>query len=356
MTQTFELRPLSIGEILDRAIRLYRHKFLVFIGIIAIVQVPLSILQLLIAAISSANMFQSANAFQSETALLQYNKMLPTLLATSGVSILVSILSLILLQGVATAAMTRAIADLYLGHDTSIGKAYRQVGHSWKSLVGAILLVTLMLIGLGLLLIIPCIGWVAATGPLIFIGTCVMPLIAPVVVLEKQGATSAIRRAWELARRRFWWVIGYMLVLALLSRVITSGPAYIINIALQTLLAGEISYGTQMLIQTVIQSLTTLITGLLYMPLQLSAVTLLYFDLRVRTEGLDLAILSHVESAEESDTTTLTSQAPVVNSPKLITPQEIGYMGILSLGGMALFGLLYGIIFAVTMAASLMAF
>ena len=39
------LRPLRLGELLDQAIRLYRRNFITFIGIIALVYVPLMILQ-----------------------------------------------------------------------------------------------------------------------------------------------------------------------------------------------------------------------------------------------------------------------------------------------------------------------
>ncbi len=345
MNQTLELRPLGIGEILDRAIRLYRHKFLDFIGIIAIVQVPLTVLSLLLTVITT-NWVGVV-----EDPSLAYREVYPTLLASYGVSILVGIFSLILLQGVATAAMTRAIADIYLGRTTSIGEAYRRVGSSWKSLVGAILLMMLIIFGFYILLIIPCLGWVAAPGPLIFIMTCVMPLIAPVVVLEKLGAKAAIRRAWELARRRFWWVLGFMGILYLLSWVINAGPAYIITLALRTLLGDQVGYGAQMMIQTVSQSLTALVSGLLYLPLQLSAVTLLYFDLRVRTEGFDLAILSSNESVETIDTPTLTSQAPAVTSTQLVTKQELGYLFALSIGGAVLIGIVYAIVMAVTMAA-----
>lgn len=344
MNQTFELRPLGIGEILDRAIRLYRHKFLDFIGIIAIVQVPLTVLSLLLTVITT-------NWAGVEDPSLAYRDVYSTLLASYGVTILVGIFSLVLLQGVATAAMTRAIADIYLGRTTGIVEAYRRVGSSWKSLVGAILLTMLIIIGFYILLIIPCIGWVTAPGPLIFIGACVMPLIAPVVVLEKQSASSAIRRAWDLVRRRFWWVLGFMGILYLLSLAITAGPAYVITLVLQTLLSGQVGYGTQMMIQTVSQSLTTLVTGLFYLPLQLSAVTLLYFDLRVRTEGFDLAILSSNESIEAIDTTALTSHAPAVTSTQLITTQEIGYLFALSIGGVVLFGIVYAVIMAVAMAA-----
>ena len=38
------LRPLRLGELLDQAVRIYRRNFLTFIGIIALVYIPYSVL------------------------------------------------------------------------------------------------------------------------------------------------------------------------------------------------------------------------------------------------------------------------------------------------------------------------
>src|SRR5512138_2726681 len=50
------LRPLRLGELLDRAIRLYRGNFLTFIGIIAVVYVPLTVLQTAAQAVMNGSM------------------------------------------------------------------------------------------------------------------------------------------------------------------------------------------------------------------------------------------------------------------------------------------------------------
>jgi hypothetical protein len=50
------LRPLRLGELLDRAIRLYRANFLTFIGIIAVVYVPLMVLQTAASTLLSSSM------------------------------------------------------------------------------------------------------------------------------------------------------------------------------------------------------------------------------------------------------------------------------------------------------------
>src|SRR6476646_2751035 len=45
METPLRLRPMSIGDMLDAAFRLYRRHFLTFIGIVALLQVPMAILQ-----------------------------------------------------------------------------------------------------------------------------------------------------------------------------------------------------------------------------------------------------------------------------------------------------------------------
>src|SRR5512138_1588066 len=50
------LRPLRLGELLDRAIRLYRANFLTFIGIIALIYIPLMVLQTAASALLRSSM------------------------------------------------------------------------------------------------------------------------------------------------------------------------------------------------------------------------------------------------------------------------------------------------------------
>ncbi|HNB54998.1 MAG TPA: hypothetical protein PK530_23815, partial [Anaerolineales bacterium] len=88
-------------------------------------------------------------------------------------------------------------------------------------------------------------------------------------------------------------------------------------------------------IQTVAQTLVSLIFSLLYVPLQLACMTLLYFDLRVRQEGLDLVLAAEQQpgiSAAE-----LVAKAPKMPQGSLITGGEIGNFVILSVGGGVIF-------------------
>ena len=330
------LRPLRLGELLDRAIRLYRANFLTFIGIIAVVYVPLMILQTAASALLSSSMLQS---FSTPEDIFSNTGYWAGILFT----LVLALVQFILVQGIATGALTRAVADNYLGRKTSILDAYRGIGKSWLTLVGALMFLGLFAIALFLWWMVPCIGWFTGLGMLLFMLTVVNPLVPPVVVLESQGVLGAVRRAWSLARRRFWPVLGYVLVLGLFSLIVVNGPAAIVNVLLGQLLPSFGDATTSVVLTAVIQGLVSLVFILIYYPLQMAAFTLIYFDLRVRTEGFDLALLTMEASGSTELAAEMPPPVPQANE-QIITGPELGNFAILTLAGAGLYILFISII------------
>lgn len=328
---TPEFRSLRIGELFDQAIRIYRRNFFKFIAILAVVQIPLTLLQFL-AVLPSQIALTGANSYE-ELSLIS--------LGGGVLNCFTTLLSFVLVQGVATAATTRAVADGYLGRSTGFVEAYRRIRGRWTHLVVALLLASLINIGLVIWVLVPCVGWVTGLGLLFFFATVIIPLIAPIIVLERKGPVEAIRRAWDLVRRRFWWVVGFVALLWLFSQIVTTGPAFLVGILLGLLFESVEVGGVQ---QSVIQTLAGLPFTLLYLPLQLTAVTLLYFDLRVRTEAFDLIWQTRETLEDETDADLVLAQAPPPERGNLITWTEVGYFVLLTLavGGVA--ALLYVVI------------
>ena len=62
------LRPLTLNQLLDRAIRLYRQNFLAFIGIIATALIPLSIFDYVVTVLNFQNMERATQQMQSASA------------------------------------------------------------------------------------------------------------------------------------------------------------------------------------------------------------------------------------------------------------------------------------------------
>lgn len=342
------LRPRSIGELLDQAIRLYRKNFITYIGIIGVMQIPLVVLQVIVSFFTIGDTLQGG--YQPEAQMA-------SVLTGSVVQIIIGIASFVLINGVATAALTRAIADNYLGEDTGIIEAYNKIRGSWKPLIGGLFVVGMVSI-LGLIwCIVPIVGWFSGPGILIFLSVSVSSLIAPCVVLEKLSGASAFNRSWRLGMKRFWWLLIYFALLSALSYAVVNAPSSIISFFTQTslqesLVAGD-TFGYSL--NLILQSLLSLVLSLLYFPLKSTGVILAYFDLRVRFEGFDLAVLAHQIDNQEARADDLTAMSlESGEKEKLLSGSNIGKLAAASFICIALYAVM--IAFVIGISSSLPSF
>jgi hypothetical protein len=329
------LRPLRLGELLDQAIRLYRNNFLTFVGIIALVEVPFAVLQIIWSVFYTQNL----------TSALQGNPREYIFSSGYWLSIFssfgVGFLRLILVGGLGTAVLTHAIARNYLGQKTSLLEAYQQMGSGWLRLLGTLVLFVVLAIALVIWAIVPCVGWLTGPGLLVFLSFAVAPLIPAAVVIEKSGGFAPISRAWDLGRRRFWWLLGFAAVLYIFSQVVVTAPTALVSYGVGLVAGNSGNLATQSVLSTVVGGVTGVFFNLLFLPLQLTAWTLVYFDLRVRTEGFDLALLAASTSAAPVDVASLPAAAP---AQKLFAVEDMGKAIAVSLIFVGLYALLVGII------------
>lgn len=342
------LRPLRLGEILDRAIRLYRRHFLQFVAMVALVQAPLVLLQLVISLLTFGSSFDQLLAVMENPAAIPEEPLFgPAYLAGSSLQMVLYFANLVLVQGIAAGALAAAISASYLGEATpGITGAYQAIRRQWASLAGAVLLALALSFALFFWwFLVPCVGWLTGGGMLLFLWSVIVPLLAPIIVLENQPAASAWRRAWNLARRRFWWVLGFALILYTFNLLVVAGPAAVIGAAGQLLLGGPTNpTGISFTTQTIISSLSTLVTSLLYLPLQAAAITLLFLDLRVTTEGLDLSLQA---AAEPGALATVARTAPSAVDEPLLSRQDLGRFALVTVFVLLLYAGLVAGIFAI---------
>jgi len=328
------LRPLRLGELLDQAIRLYRRNFLTFIGIIALVYVPLMVLQTAATTLMSSSVLGGSSSRPDQLFLN------PTYWIGLLSTFVLAITQYILVYGIASGALARAVGDSYLGKTTGIVDAYRNIGKSWLPLIGAPLFIILLVIVAMIWWIVPCIGWFTGLGMMAFLGAAINPMVPSVVVLEGRGAIDSIRRAWNLLRRRFWQILGYVFILYLFNLIVVNGPLAIVNALLAGVLPLALNNTTMLLVlRSVIQAIISTVFILLYYPLQMTAFTLVYFDLRVRTEGFDLTLLTTGDADGA-----LAVQAPQ-SSERLITGADLGNFAILTLAAAGVYILIFSIVF-----------
>lgn len=338
------IRPMTLGEILDKAIRLYRQNFLKFIGIFAIPYIPLMLLQTVFSALYTSSLLGVGSSdFTNPYSELGGGMAIGSLIGI----FVVSIASIVLVGGFATAALTRAVADQYVDKPVGILDSYRAVMGSVPKLLLALGLAFILVLVLLLWAFVPIIGWFSGPGILVFFSLIVMPMIAPIAALEKLGVIQTIRRAWDLGRSRFWWLLGFALVLGLLGQLIVTGPVYLISSLLQAVLATlpNVDFQLQTIINSIVSTLINLATGLLYSPLQLTMITVVYFDLRARSEGLDIALQLSMLNENPAGASTLPEISERQNRP-LIEGIDLGRFALLSLIGVALVGCYFIFIFS----------
>ena len=241
------LRPLSTGEILDVAFSLYRRHFAT-LATVALVSQAVSILVSIYV--------EASGGMLTNLTLALFSIVLSSVCAAIGMG-----------------ASTKIIADSYLGRSTAVGEALRWVVPHLARLIVLTVIVS-MLVGIGLvLLIFP--GVILASG---------LAVSACVLVVEGLSPTDAMNRSWTLTAGHRLRVFVTVLVAMLLIYVMSIAAVFIGGI-----LAGLLGMASMAAI-IVIGAVSAILSILIY-PYIYATVTVLYYDLRVRKEGLDLDLM-----------------------------------------------------------------
>ena len=286
------LRPLGVGDVLDRTFTVYRAKPLVFIGLSAIWYLLLVLVFVMLAVVIFAG---ALAAFSRQATTPSAEQIAGAAVGVIGF-VLVAVIVAILLFAAQSAALVDAAAKRYLGKDVAIGESFRAGLSASPRLFVAGVLVFLAIIGAWAVLVIVAalanqgIVWALAVLAGIvataFLG-CSW-LVAPVVVVvEKMGPVSALGRAWRLSAGNRWRIFGIQVLLFILNLVLSLliGGIFggIAATSTQSGPAGQVGI-------SVVQSLVNLASTIIWAPVEWIAFTVLYYDLRVRKEAFDLQL------------------------------------------------------------------
>ncbi len=327
------LRPLRLGELLDAAIRLYRRNFLTFVGIMALVYIPYVLLQTAVSTIFLASM-QDMSSREMITSPAYWLFIFGSF---AGI-----ILNVIFVGGLGTAALTHATAQSYLNQKISILDSYRQLGYSWLHLLIALFIFSVLSSLITIWTIVPIVGWFTGFGALVFFGA-IGELLPAITVIEKSSWFDPIPRAWNLGRRRFWWLMGVSLIFSLFTLLISTGPTMLIS-SISSSLAGSVD-NTAIVMSTLISTVLSSLLNLITLPVLVVAKTLVYFDLRIRTEGFDLALatLEAPEGTENAEIELASLPIPP-SSQAWLTWEDISKFAIISFGLLGIIALGVGIV------------
>lgn len=258
---------MGVGDLLDEVFGLYRRNFRLFVGIVAVLTIPETIVSLLFALHSTPAVFVKRTPSNYDfhgDALLQT-------LAFGIPSIVISILFAQLI----TAALARAISERYLGNEVSVKQAYATIG------MATLITLVVALLRLGLTLVI---GLAFFAVPFFYF-LVRYAFIAPVIVLERTGVRKAFSRSSELVRGSWWRVFGILSLLVLIVGVMSFVLLFILGAVLSPILI--LNHSTAGIIW---REIIGGVVGIFIQPIELGALVLLYYDLRIRKEGFDLEV------------------------------------------------------------------
>jgi hypothetical protein len=315
MNATPNLRPMSIGDLLDAAFRLYRRYFLTFIGIVALLQVPMAILQLL----AQIPYTQALQRFTTRPAAPRLGSTfldffpLREMLPYYGLLIVLSVVHYLIVYNVMTGALANAIARSYMGQPVSILSAYSLGGKRIMSLIAASLApfligLAIVLVGAGCVIaalstigvrssqssnvaltVIAFLGMFGLVLLLIVVALLVyvrLLLATQAIVLEERGPMEGLTRSWRLVGQSFWRTLGIVLLVFVFAYII----ALIVQLPVLAVLAISGALINNLTLYQFVNVLAAYGVTILILPLQFTIFTLLYYDLRVRKEGYDIEV------------------------------------------------------------------
>jgi len=167
-----------------------------------------------------------------------------------------------------------------MGREASVRQAYASIG------AATIITLVLALLRLGLFLLA---GMAALIIPFFYLLVRFL-FVTPVIVLEHTGVRQAFSRSSELVRGSWWRVFGILMLLVLIVGVLGAIFALILGAVLSPVLT--LNHSTGGIIWS--EAITGLF-GIFIQPIELGAIVLLYYDLRIRKEGFDLEVAAAPE-------------------------------------------------------------
>jgi hypothetical protein len=253
------LRPLSTGELLDRTFSLYRRHFGLFVGISALPY-------LLVLAYRCVGL-----VFQSPTP--QLPNILMNFVWSMGALFLILIVS-----AASQAATVVAVSNLHLDRPASVMDSFATVKSEIPGVIGLSLLVGLAGGAACLAFIVP--------GVLLFI---MWSLSVPVKVLEHKGVLDSMSRSMELTKGSR----GRIFVIGLLIFVLSIGVSWLLQWPI--LIAAGFSFRSGIQRMAIGWQAAALVAEFvsrsLVGALGTIALSLVYYDQRVRREAFDLQLM-----------------------------------------------------------------
>jgi len=316
------LRPLTLGTLLAAAFQVLRRNPRPTFGFALLITGGIFLLTLVVVGVVSFfAISRTLNASEADAqtleagsiAIIILSALVPGALGIVGTAILQGVISLEVARG--TVGEKLKLRGLWRGAKGRIGALI-----GWSLLITAVIIVGIAVLAglIGLLIafggtaglvIGVLLAFAVGLGAVVlfaWLGTK-LSLVPSALMLERLPLRAAITRSWTLTNGNFWRTLGITLLVGVIIQVVASvltAPLSIVFGLLTTLINPNESDNALLIGAGVLYLLTivfAIIFGAISAVVQSATPALIYIDLRMRKEGLDLELSRFVEARQAGD-------------------------------------------------------
>lgn len=260
------LRPLAPAELLDQAFAVLKAAPATLLGLAAVFVVPVQVLNgwLQRDVLAAGGML---DVFRGDPAAVEAFEegdggLLSTVVVWLGGSFTLTFVA----AGVAV-----YVAARHAGREPGLGELFRTILRRSPALLVAWFCVR----------VLQGLAFFACFVPAVFVMALFL-VTAPVIGVEATGPFTGMRRAAQLARRRYWPTLGVGLLSGFVATLFDQALAAVPDLLALLLGTGGANWG--------LLAVSGVMSSIITTPVVAAATTLHYLDLRVRSEGLDLEL------------------------------------------------------------------
>lgn len=319
------LRPIGFGTLLGAPFQVLRRNPKATFGTALLVQGAILLATLLVVggvtAIAVGRIMSADRADRGTVSAGAIASIVLSLLIPFALNLIGSAL----LQGIIVVEVSRAT----LGEKLTLRSLWRRARGRLGTLIGWVLILTAIVLGVivvlgGIVTLLVLQGPVGITIGVIVgilgVLACIVlgvwlftkvSLVPSLIVLERAGIRPAVRRSWALTNGYFWRTFGVQFLIAMIVNLVAQIVVTPVTLVFQFVLtlidpthAGTVNGGAVIgaAASYLIVIIVSLVFGAITAVVQAAAIALIYIDLRMRKEGLDLELVRFVEARQAGQT------------------------------------------------------
>lgn len=329
------LRPLTLGNILSGSFQVLRRNPKPTFGISLATQgVIMLVTVLVIGFVTFSAVTRLSSASSQDAPEIAAGAVASGILATL-IPLVLSVIAAALIQGIIVIEVQRAT----LGEKQQLKQLWRRARGrlgalvGWTLLLSAIVTVAIALlvavvwlfvglfgtVGIVLGVLIGIVGGLAVIAGTFWLGTK-LALVPSILMAERGTIRESISRSWSLTNGYFWRTLGIQLlvatILSVVSQVVATPISFLGPMVVFLIDPNGTGGPTTMVVLVATYLITIAVTAVfsaIILVVQSACTALIYIDLRMRKEGLDLELSRFVEESHAGT-------APAAD-PYLVTPR-----------------------------------